>query len=222
MAIEWTKRSELGQGHIATLGAITLSTLKSHNDLDGWCWYAMTPDQFGSDGDATLSSGRFFETEEAAKDAALAFAHGFASAVLANFAAPSPEPKVVAASNGVRKIEINFAEAVELTDDIEQQLLQIAGEICRAYELAHPGRVMWPAGIGGKITFMPLTAEDERERGIEFDDDTFEIDCYAREGERARHTPPPWRPQHPSKTAVTGAAPQMLKPTVVNVSWGAC
>lgn len=124
----------------------------------------------------------------------------------------------------VHKIEINFAEAVDLTDDIEQQLLQIADEICRAYELAHPGRVMWPAGIGGKITFMPLTAEAERERGIEFDDDTFEIDCYAREGdeaERARHTPPPWRPQHPCKQAVTAAAPQMLRPTVTNVSWGA-
>jgi hypothetical protein len=126
----------------------------------------------------------------------------------------------------VRRIEINFPEDVELTDDVEQQLLEIASAICRAYEFAHPGRVMWPAGIGGKITFLPLTAKDERERGIEFNDDTFEIECYERAGdeaERGRHTetPPPWRPQHPSRPIVTAAAQQMLKPTVTNVSWGA-
>lgn len=116
----------------------------------------------------------------------------------------------------VRKIEINFAKGVELTNDVEQQLLDVADAICRAYEFAHPGRVMWPAGIGGKITFLPLTAEDERERGIEFDDDTFEIDCYEREdygddGEYARrlNAAPPWRPQHP------------CRPIVTNVSWGA-
>ena len=62
----------------------------------------------------------------------------------------------------VRKIEINFAKGVELTDDIERQLFEIASAICRAYEFAHPGRVMWPDGIGCKITSMPLTAVDER------------------------------------------------------------
>lgn len=81
----------------------------------------------------------------------------------------------------VRRIEINFPVPVELTDAAQQQLDAIAAELCKAWQAQHPGRVMWPAGIGSKITFMPMTAEAERERGLEFDDDTFEIECAERE-----------------------------------------
>lgn len=64
------------------VGDVRLLTIKSHSESDGWCWYATTPDQFGNDGDATLSSGRFFETDEAARTAAVSFITKFAQEIL--------------------------------------------------------------------------------------------------------------------------------------------
>lgn len=81
----------------------------------------------------------------------------------------------------IRRIEINFPEPVVLTENIQRRLDAIAAELCRAYEAMNPGRVMWPFGQGFKITYMPMTREDEETRGIEFDDDTFEIQCSERE-----------------------------------------
>lgn len=80
----------------------------------------------------------------------------------------------------VRRIELNFPEPVELTQQHQRRLDEIAGELCKTWQEAHPGRVMWPFGVGFKITFMPLTREQEETRGIEFDDDTFEIECTER------------------------------------------
>lgn len=81
----------------------------------------------------------------------------------------------------IRRIEINFPEAVVLTEQLQRQLDAIASELCKAYEAMNPGRVMWPFGQGFKITFMPMTREEEETRGMEFDDDTFEISCSERE-----------------------------------------
>lgn len=83
--------------------------------------------------------------------------------------------------SGIRRIEINFPHPVELTNRHQQMLDAIAGDLCKAWEKQHPGRVMWPFDYGFKITFMPMTREDEEARGIEFDDDTFEISCSERE-----------------------------------------
>jgi hypothetical protein len=83
-------------------------------------------------------------------------------------------------SSTVRRIEINFPEPVELDNRQMQRLDAIAGELCKAWQEKHPGRVMWPFGTGFKITFMPMTREDEETRGIEFDQDTFEISCSER------------------------------------------
>lgn len=83
--------------------------------------------------------------------------------------------------SAIRRIEINFPHPVELTNDQQRRLDAIAGEMCKTYEALHPGRVMWPFGCGFKITYMPMTREDEEARGIEFDDDTFEISCSERE-----------------------------------------
>lgn len=81
----------------------------------------------------------------------------------------------------IRRIEINFPEPVELTDKQQRRLDEIAGELCKAWQAAHPGRVMWPFGVGFKITYMPMTrAEEEAGRHIEFDPDTFEISCSER------------------------------------------
>ena len=48
----------------------------------------------------------------------------------------------------MRRIEINFPTPVELTNDDQRVLDAVATEICRRWERAHPGRVMWPAGFG--------------------------------------------------------------------------
>ena len=83
--------------------------------------------------------------------------------------------------SGFRRIEINFPEAVELSDAQMQRLDAIVSELCDHWQKMHPGRVMWPAGVGCKITYMPMTrAEEEAGRHVEFDEDTFAIDCFER------------------------------------------
>lgn len=82
----------------------------------------------------------------------------------------------------IRRIEINFPAPVELTNDQQRRLDEIAGEMCKAWQALHPGRVMWPFGTGFKITYMPMTRmEEEAGKHIEFDPDTFEISCSERE-----------------------------------------
>ena len=85
-------------------------------------------------------------------------------------------------SKDMRKLEITFPEPIELTNDDQRVLDAVATEICRRYERAHPGRVMWPAGVGFKVLYMPMTkAEEAAGRHMEFADDTFAIDCCERE-----------------------------------------
>jgi len=76
-------------------------------------------------------------------------------------------------------IEINFPVPVELTGDDQRILQAIAAEICERYETAHPERVMWPAGMGSKITENLLKLSDDEP--IPFDDSVFAIDCAERE-----------------------------------------
>ena len=56
----------------------------------------------------------------------------------------------------------------------------LVNSICDAWQAAHPARVMWPAGVGFKPTYIPMTAEEEETRGIEFDENIFSIECYER------------------------------------------
>ena len=86
-----------------------------------------------------------------------------------------------------RAIQVLFPVPVALPDRWQQRLDQLVGEVCAAYEAAHPDRIMWPAGVGQRITYMPMTREEEQERGLEFDETTFAIDVAEREryeGER--------------------------------------
>lgn len=85
-----------------------------------------------------------------------------------------PDPKL-------QSIEVTFPVPVELPDKWEQRLDQLVGEVCSLYEQQHPDRVMWPCGSGQKITYMPMTREDEMTRGLEFDDTTYAIDVHERE-----------------------------------------
>lgn len=81
-----------------------------------------------------------------------------------------------------RRIEITFPVPVELTNDDQRILDAATAEICRRYERAHPGRVMWPFGIGSKVTYMPMTkAEEDAGRHMEFDNTVFSVECSERE-----------------------------------------
>lgn len=82
----------------------------------------------------------------------------------------------------IHRIEITFPVGVDLPRGVEQELVEIADRICRAYEAEHRDSVMWPAGIGNKVTYMPWTAAEEAAgRHMEFDDSVFAIDCTERE-----------------------------------------
>lgn len=84
-------------------------------------------------------------------------------------------------ANDISTIVINFPEKVRVDNKYFHAIVDAVGKICNEYQGMHPGRVMWPFGIGFQITRMPMTPEDEQERGIEFDENTLAIDCSERE-----------------------------------------
>lgn len=80
------------------------------------------------------------------------------------------------------RIEISFPSPVDVNNDDIRIIDAITTEICRRYERTHPGRVMWPSGVGAKITYIPMTRADELAgRHMEFDRNTFSIACAERE-----------------------------------------
>lgn len=93
-------------------------------------------------------------------------------------------------------IEVTFPSPVHISREHQGQLMDLVGKICDSYEDAHPDRVMWAAGYGGKITSMPITREDE-EAGVplSFDMSVLSIDCSERErydtDRRHRRAPAP-------------------------------
>lgn len=74
----------------------------------------------------------------------------------------------------IHRIEINFPCAVDLPPGFDHVLMALADAICSAWELAHPGHVMWASGVGAK----PIWREPEEP---DFDDSVFCIDCATRE-----------------------------------------
>jgi len=81
----------------------------------------------------------------------------------------------------LQKIEIDFPVPVNLPPGFEQVLSSVVGLVCRQYEKKNPERVMWAAGHGSKPTYIPLTEEDEKERGMEFDDNIYYIEVAERQ-----------------------------------------
>lgn len=88
----------------------------------------------------------------------------------------------------IRKLEINFALPVELTDDEMQRLDRFVGNICKRN--CPKGWVFWPAGHGDKPIWSKAdarifgweTTSDAPETGEpSFDDTVYSIDCAARE-----------------------------------------
>lgn len=82
----------------------------------------------------------------------------------------------------ISKIEIDFPVSVDLPRGWKQQLDTLVRKICDNYEQQNPGRVMWPFGCGCKPTYVPLTAEEEKHRGAEYDDSIYHIEVAEREG----------------------------------------
>ncbi len=64
-------------------------------------------------------------------------------------------------SEPTHQILVTFPVGIELHRDDEKALHELIGRICKRYETAHPGRVMWGAGWGGYCTSMPITAQDD-------------------------------------------------------------
>lgn len=74
------------------------------------------------------------------------------------------------------KIEIIFPFPIELPKGFLPKIGEfLQGEICKPYEASHLDRVMWPCEFGSKMTYLPLTLEEEAVRGAEFDDSIFSI-----------------------------------------------
>lgn len=79
-------------------------------------------------------------------------------------------------------IEVSFPVPVNLSQEHQRRIVTLIGEICDDYVARHPDRVMWAAGIGGAITSMPITREDD-ENGVPltFDMSVFQVECCERE-----------------------------------------
>lgn len=71
-------------------------------------------------------------------------------------------------------IEINFAAPVDFPPGFEQALDALIGMVCKAYEIKHPDRTMWPAGFGAK----PIWREPEEPA---FDGSVYHINVAERE-----------------------------------------
>lgn len=80
---------------------------------------------------------------------------------------------------GIVRLEINFPVAVEVSQEAQRKLDEVAAMICKDFEAANPGRVMWPFGHGAKMTCHPIMVGDDEP--IPFDASVYEIECAERE-----------------------------------------
>jgi hypothetical protein len=80
------------------------------------------------------------------------------------------------------RIEANFPVPVEIPKEQYQKLIDVLSEICKVYEEQNPRRIMWVFGMGSKVTYMPMTREEELSgKHIEFDDSVESFEIFERE-----------------------------------------
>ena len=84
-------------------------------------------------------------------------------------------------SGGIRMFAYSWPAPVALPDGLLHALDLLAGIACDAWEKLNPTMVMWPAGHGCKPTRYDMGAP------VEFDDDCYVIECYAREDYHGRN-----------------------------------
>jgi hypothetical protein len=85
----------------------------------------------------------------------------------------------------IQKIEIDFPIAVNMSVEAQTALNKAIEIICKEYEENNPGRVMWTFAHGCKPTYIPMTAEEEKHRGIEFDKSIFHMEIAERQGHQS-------------------------------------
>lgn len=81
----------------------------------------------------------------------------------------------------MRKIEIDFPCDVEFPPGFERILDALVDMVCKKYESKNPTRIMWPSECGFKPIYIPLTKDEERDRGPEFDESIYHIGVCERE-----------------------------------------
>ena len=64
---------------------------------------------------------------------------------------------------------------VDIDLDIQIELDKLLRKVCNRNTLEN--QIMWPSSFGSKPTYIPITAAEEKERGIEFDDTVFHVGC---------------------------------------------
>jgi hypothetical protein len=69
-----------------------------------------------------------------------------------------------------RKIEIDFPVEVEITENDCQLISAVIANICER-ESQKKECLLWLFEQGSKVTYIPLTIEEEKEHQIEYDDD---------------------------------------------------
>lgn len=74
----------------------------------------------------------------------------------------------------ILKIEIEFAQPVELSDELKEKLHDVVDEVCKTYVAEHPDRTMWLMGRGNK----PIWNEPHEPT---FDATVYHIDVAERE-----------------------------------------
>lgn len=82
---------------------------------------------------------------------------------------------------GLSLFAYEWPAPVELPDGLLHALDMLAGIACDLWERKNPTMVMWPAGYGCKPTRYEMGAP------VEFDDDCYVIECYAREDYHGRN-----------------------------------
>jgi len=78
----------------------------------------------------------------------------------------------------ITELAIRFDVGVEITDQDQRELHDIASRICKRYEDANPERSMWPAGVGHQPTNIWTCGDDEP---LQFEEHCFSISCSERE-----------------------------------------
>jgi len=100
-------------------------------------------------------------------------------------------------NGGLRLFAYTWPAPVDLPDGLLHALDLMTGIACDAWERLNPTMVMWPAGYGCKPTRYDMGAP------VEFDDDCYVIECYAREDYHGRN---PLNPDGPSLRALAAQA----------------
>lgn len=89
--------------------------------------------------------------------------------------------------NKINRIEIQFPQDVELTGLQETLLQALVNDMCKAWEVANPHRVMWPAGYGQKMKFSPFLTDEDHP--MEYDAKTLTVEVFEREDYKVTDKP---------------------------------